>query len=91
MTRKERQAEADRLMAALTSGDPVLITEGGDVHEEVPAKKALVGDDVYWWDDPFLIADMFDMSMDAAIGLFCRLRGYSRDHRRLPFTRGGLT
>jgi hypothetical protein len=31
MTRKQRQAEADRLMAALTDGEATLITEGGDV------------------------------------------------------------
>jgi hypothetical protein len=74
MTQRERQAEVDRLMDALTTGDPIMITEGGNVRKDIPDKADLVGDDD-WWDDPNAIADVLGISGDEAIDLYYRLRG----------------
>jgi hypothetical protein len=64
MTQRERQAEANRLMAALTTGDPTTITETGEVRQDVP-----VTDDRRWWDDPVFIAGILDTSLLDAINV----------------------
>jgi hypothetical protein len=72
MTRKERPAEVDRLMAALTTGDPIMITERGDVQKDIPDLVV----DAASWDDPLEMAVVLGISDDEAIDLYYRARGY---------------